>query len=144
MNSIKSFVSIVTIAMFSLPALAADDHKGHNHDKKEAAGAGKHAHTDSKPVHGGVVTTIKDMTYELVAKPESLTIYVMDHGKAVDLSKSTGKITLLSGTGKQDIDLQPVGNRLEAKGAFKVAAGTKAMAKIAIAGSSTNAVFVLK
>lgn len=91
-----------------------------------AFAADKHAHGhEDKPLHGGLITEIKDVDYELVAKPDVLQLYVRDHGKPVDVSKATAKITLLSGSDKQEIDLKPSGDKLEAKGSFKVAPGTK-------------------
>ena len=51
---------------------------------------------DHKPMHGGVLTTVKDIDYELVASPTPLRLYVRDHGKAVDVSKASAKLTLLT------------------------------------------------
>lgn len=107
--------------------------------------AEKHSHGhDHKPLHGGIVVESKDMDYELVAKPDLLQLYLRDHGKPVDVSKVSAKITLLAGTEKQDVELTPAGNRLEAKGRFKVAAGTKAVAQVNISGKPSSARFVLK
>jgi len=97
-----------------------------------AADKHDHGHED-KPLHGGLVTEIKDMDYELVAKPDVLQLYVRDHGKPVDVSRATAKITLLSGSDKQEIDLKPSGDKLEAKGSFKVAPGTKVVAQVNLA-----------
>ncbi|MDH1507991.1 hypothetical protein, partial [Aeromonas caviae] len=93
---------------------------------------------------GGLVTEIKDMDYELVAKPDVLQLYVRDHGKPVDVSRATAKITLLSGSDKQEIDLKPSGDKLEAKGSFKVAPGTKVVAQVNLASKAATARFVLK
>lgn len=79
-----------------------------------------------------------------MAKPDLLQLYLRDHGKPMDISKVAAKITLLAGTEKQDVELKPAGNRLEAKGQFKVSAGTKAVAQVSIAGKSSSARFVLK
>jgi hypothetical protein len=84
------------------------------------AWAGPHD-TDHKPMQGGVLTTVKDVDYELVAKPDVLQLFVRDHGKPVDVSKTTAKVTLLSGADKQEVELKPTGDKLEAKGSFKVA-----------------------
>jgi hypothetical protein len=128
--------------LLSATAIAADDHKGHDHDGKKGEA---HAH-DVKSMYGGVVTEVKDINYELVAKPDSMTIYVTDHGKPVDTKGAAATLTLLSASDKADVTLAPVGeNKLEAKGAFKVSAGTKAIAKIALAGKPTqNVRFTLK
>ncbi|ABM94610.1 hypothetical protein [Methylibium petroleiphilum] len=100
-----------------------------------------HAHT---PLHGGVVVEVKDMDYELVAKPTVIQLHLRDHGKAADLSKATAKLTLLSGTDKQEIELKPAGDKLEATGSFKVGPGTKAVAVVTVAGKPATARFTLK
>jgi hypothetical protein len=110
-----------------------------------AFAADKHAHGhEDKPLHGGLITEIKDVDYELVAKPDVLQLYVRDHGKPVDVSKATAKITLLSGSDKQEIDLKPSGDKLEAKGSFKVAPGTKVVAQVNLVSKAATARFVLK
>ncbi len=107
-----------------------------------AFAAGDHDH--HKPMHGGIVVGGKAMDYELVAKPDVLHLYLSDHGKAMDASKATAKLTLLTGSDKQEVELKSVGDKLEAKGSFKIAAGTKVVAVVSLAGKSSTARFVLK
>ena len=121
--------AVALTLMFSGAVFAADKHD--------------HGHED-KPLHGGVVTEIKDVDYELVAKPDVLQLYVREHGNPVDVSKATAKITLLAGADKQEIELKPSGNKLEAKGNFKITAGTKIVAQVSVAGKTATARFVLK
>ncbi|MBL8517582.1 MAG: hypothetical protein SF172_04485 [Burkholderiales bacterium] len=104
--------------------------------------AGKHEHGDShKPKHGGVVQEVKEIAYELVAKADSLTIYVDDHGKDVDTKGATAKVTLLNGAEKTEATLSPAGgNKLEAKGSFKVEKGTKAVAVVTLAGKPAQSI----
>lgn len=103
-----------------------------------------HAH-EHKPLHGGVVVEVKDIDYELVAKPTVIQLHLRDHGKAADLSNASAKVTLLSGSEKQEVELRPAGDRLEAAGTFKVAAGTKAVAIVTIGGKAAATVrFVVK
>jgi len=105
------------------------------------AGPGDATH---KPMQGGVLATVKDVDYELVAKPDVLQLYVRDHGKPVDVSKTTAKVTLLSGADKQEVDLKPTGDKLEAKGTFKISPGTKVVAQVISAGKTSSVRFVLK
>lgn len=102
-----------------------------------------HAH-DHKPLHGGIVVETKAMDLELVAKVDVIQLYLRDHGKAVDASKATAKVTLLTGSDKRDVELKPAGDRLEARGAFRVAAGTKAVAVVTFDGKASTARFVNK
>jgi hypothetical protein len=123
----KELVVTSALVFSAIPsAFAADD---------------KHAH---KPLHGGIVTEVKDMDFELVAKADAVQLYMRDHGKPVDINKATAKVTLLTGTDKQDVELKPVGDKLEAKGSYKVVAGTKAVAVVSWGGKTATARFVIK
>lgn len=111
-----------------------------------AASVAAHADGDHKPKYGGVVAVVKDVQYELVAKADSVALFIEDHGKKVDTKGATAKLTLLTGGDKTELALTPVGeNGLGAKGAFKVPAGTKAVATITLAGKpAINARFEIK
>ena len=98
-----------------------------------SANAGK---GDHKPRFGGVVVESKVGDLEIVAKPESIHIHISDHGKAVKLDGAKAKVTLLNGAEKSEADLVLVGDKLEAKGAYKVAKGTKGVAIVTLAGKS--------
>ena len=107
--------------------------------------AGGHG-DDHKPKFGGIVSEGKAFDAELVAKPDLITVYLSDHGKPMSAKGAKGKITLLSGTEKVEADLTPVGDsKLEAKGKFNVAAGTKAVVVITPEGKSASTVrFTIK
>ncbi|GCL64784.1 hypothetical protein [Pseudaquabacterium pictum] len=108
-----------------------------------AHAAGAHDHS---PKHGGVVTETKEMDMELVAKPTVLQLYLRGHGQGqkIDVSKATAKLTLLTGTEKQEATLQPAGDKLEASGSFKVGPGTKAVAVVTVGGKAATARFAVK
>ena len=108
-----------------------------------AAGDHDHGH-EHKPMHGGVVVEVKDMDYELVAKPDQVELFVRDHGKPANVSKGSAKLTVLTGTQKQEIKLLPDGERFVAKGAFAVSPGTKAVAQVSLDGPAVTVRFVLK
>ena len=112
------------------PAFAADKHD--------------HAH-EHESMHGGLVVEVKDVDLELVAKPDVIQLHLRDHGKPVDVTNGSAKLTLLSGTDKQEVELRPAGDRLEAKGSFKVGAGTKLVAVVTLPGKpSITARYTLK
>lgn len=99
------------------------------------------AHGDVEPKHGGVVAIVKDIDYELVTKPDTVTIYIEDHGKSVDTKAATAKITMLTGSQKTEANLTPAGdNKLEAKGKFDAKDGTKVIAIITLAGKPASTV----
>ena len=128
----KKHALLASIAIaLAIPAFAA----GEKHD---------HAH-EHKPMHGGVVVEVKDMDYELVAKPTVIQLHLRDHGKPTDVAKASAKLTLLSGAEKQEVELKPAGDKLEATGTFKVGPGTKVVALVTIAGKPAGTVrFALK
>ena len=99
---------------------------------------------DHAPKHGGVVTATKLRDYELVAKPTVIQLHLRDHGKLADVSKATAKVTLLTGTDKQEVELKPVGDKLEATGSFKVGPGTKAVAVLTVDGKPAIVRFAIK
>ena len=112
-------------------AFAAGDHgKGHEH----------------QPLHGGIVVEAHDMDYELVARPDRLTLHLRDHGKPAKTEGVSAKLTLLNGTEKSEAVLTPAGEgKLEAKGAFKVAPGTKVVALVTLPGKkAANVRFAVK
>jgi len=124
---IQTLALAASLALTSVMALAADKH-------------------DHAPKRGGVVvaeTKVGDM--EIVTKPDLIQIYINDDGKPVKLDGAKAKVTLLNGTEKSEADLLPAGDKLEAKGAFKVAKGTKGIAVVTLTGKpATTARFEIK
>ena len=125
----QAFLASVTLALAGSAFAAGDKHD--------------HAH-EHKPLHGGVVVEVKDMDYELVAKPTVIQLYLRDHGKPADVSKASAKVTLLTGAEKQEVELKPAGDKLEATGSFKVGTGTKAVAVVTVGGKPVTARFTVK
>lgn len=120
----RFLVPLFVATAFSLPALAAEDHV---------------------PKHGGVVVETKAGDLELVAKPDLMVLHVSDHGKAMKLTSGSGKLTVFNGNEKTEAALALVGDKLEAKGSFKVAAGTKVLAEVSLNGKpAVSARFALK
>ena len=65
------------------------------------ASSNAHAHGDAKPQHGGILQVVNDLQFELVLLPkpgDAASLYVSDHGKPMDASKLSGKLTVLQGT----------------------------------------------
>jgi hypothetical protein len=93
-----------------------------------------HAH-GAKPKHGGTVQTVNDIAYELVHKDGKAIIYIEDHGKEVATEGASGKLTVLTGTEKSEIALEPSGaNTLTSKSEVKLAPKSKTVAAITLAG----------
>ncbi len=120
-----TLVTALTLAFGIAPAFAAGSH-------------------DHSPKFGGIVVEAKDMDYEIVAKPDLLQIYLSDHGKPAKVDGGKAKITLLNGSEKSEAQLLPAGNKLEAKGSFKVAKGTKGIALVTVSGKTSTVRFEIK
>ena len=75
-------------------------------------------------MHGGVVATASDLSFELVGSPDGAVIYVQDHGKPMKPTGLKGKLTVLNGAEKSQAELVVAGDKLEAKG-IKLASGDK-------------------
>ena len=120
----RFLIATVLAGATALPALAADEHQ---------------------PKHGGVVVETKAGDMELVAKPDRIVLHVSDHGKPMKITSGTGKVTIFNGNEKTEAPLTLAGDTLEAKGTFKVAAGTKVLADVSLNGKPAVAArFTLK
>ena len=106
-----------------------------------------HKHGDEhKPKFGGLVKEVKEVQYELVAKPDVITVYIEDHGKKVDTKGAAGKVSLRHGSDRSEGILAPAGdNKLEAKGKFNVSPGTTAILAVKRASQTEETIrFTLK
>jgi hypothetical protein len=106
------------------------------------AGAGH----DHKPNYGGVVREVRDVAYELVARPDSLTLYVSDHGKPIPTQGARAEAVIYAGNAKTTVLLEPAGeNRMVAQGTFKVGVGVRVVTTTTLPGKTpAKAVFNLK
>ncbi len=106
------------------------------------AGAGH----DHGPKYGGVVRELHNVAYELVAKPDSLTLYVSDHGKPITTQGASAEAVIYAGNGKTTVKLEPAGdNRMAAKGSFKVGVGVRVVLTTSLPGKTpAKATFNLK
>ncbi len=66
--------------------------------------------------------------------PDLLQVFISDHGKPVSLDGPKAKITLLNGAEKSEAELLPAGNKMEVKGSFKVAKGSKGIVVLMLVG----------
>jgi len=103
------------------------------------------AHGDAKPLHGGIVQLINDLSFELVAQADGATIYLMDHDKPMASKGITGKLTVLQGTKKSEADIKEGGdNTLRVMG-VKLGKGNKLVAAlINVNGKSMTVRFTIK
>ena len=102
-----------------------------------ALAASDHSHGEIKPLHGGIIAVASDLEFELLAKADGITLYVRDHGKPANTLGASAKLTILSGSDKSEAALAPAGdNKLEAKGSYKLGAGTKFVATVSLQGKN--------
>lgn len=128
----KQMLVAILAALSMNLAYAADDHKGHDHAEQNKG----HAH-EAKAQYGGVVSVVKDVNYELVVTPDTVALYLTDHGKPVDVSGGSATMTVLSASGKTEVKLAPTGgNKFEAKDAPTLQPGAKAVALVTLPGQA--------
>jgi hypothetical protein len=122
----KSKSMLLAIAITSLGLLAT----------QAANAAGNHDHS---PKFGGIVAEGKAFDAELVAKPDLITVHLGDHGKPLATKGAKAKLTMLTGSEKSEVALEPAGeSKLEAKGKFNVAKGTKAVLEVTLEGKKPS------
>lgn len=85
--------------------------------------------THGQPQNGGIVAEAGLAQFEIVGKDGRLTIHVTNHGAAVDTVGARGRLTVLAGTAKQEIELLPAGGNL-LKGQGSLPAGAKLLLSI--------------
>lgn len=92
------------------------------------------AHEDhGKAQYGGIVAEAGLAQFEVVAKDGKLTVYVSNHGVPLPTAGATGKLTVLSGASKSEVELKPAGdNRLQGMGTL--APGAKLLISVQLAG----------
>lgn len=92
------------------------------------------AHADhGKPQFGGVVAEAGMAQFEVVGKDGRITVHVTSHGASVQTAGASGKLIVLDGASKTEIDLTPAGeNRLQ--GAGKIPAGAKLLIHVKLPG----------
>lgn len=96
------------------------------------------------PQHGGIVREVRDLSYELVARPDRLVVHVSDHGKPVSTAGARAQITLTGASAP--VQLAPVaGNQLIASGSFRVGLGVRAILEVSLPGHRpARVIFPLK
>ena len=104
------------------------------------------AHGGTQPEHGGVVQLVGDMTFELVARPDGVELFVEDDGEEVNSAELAAKLTIVSAGAKSEVVLaSATGNKFEAKG-VKIAPGSKVTALLTLKDKQSKiaANFVIK
>lgn len=79
------------------------------------------AHGEAEPRFGGIVKAAQEISFELVAAaPGGAQIYMDDHGSLMSTTGITGKLTIVSKSGRKEVTLAADGKKLVAAGATPV------------------------
>ncbi len=101
---------LILAAVFAVQPLAA--HEGHG-----------------QSMHGGIVAEAGHAQFEIVARDGRITVHASNHGAPLATAGASGKLTVLTGTNKQEIPLQASGqDRLQGQG--KLTAGDKLLLNV--------------
>lgn len=103
------------------------------------------AHGGGKPLHGGIVQVVSDVSFELVVEADGATIYLVDHDEPMDAKGISGKLTVLKGSEKSEVEVKAVGNnKLRATG-VKIVSGAKIVAVLdKVEGKTVTVRFTVK
>lgn len=106
---------------------------------------GAQAHGNVKPEHGGIVTLVGDTSFELVAQPGGVALYVIDDDEPLASAGLAAKLSILTGAARTEVVLQPAGgNKFEAKD-VKLPGGAKVGALVTLANKKKlSASFTIK
>ena len=103
------------------------------------------AHGSVGPRHGGIVQVANDVNFELVVEADGATIYLVDHDKDMPSKGISGKLTVLNGAQKTEVDVKATeGNKLRATG-VQIAPGAKVVAVLNnVEGKTATVRFTVK
>jgi hypothetical protein len=103
------------------------------------------AHGAAGPRHGGIVQVANDVNFELVVDADGATIYLVDHDQDMPSKGISGKLTVLNGADKTEVDVKATeGNKLRATG-VKIASGAKVVAVLNnVEGKTATVRFTVK
>lgn len=66
---------------------------------------------------GGIVAEAGEAQFEIVSRENKLTVFVTNHGAPVATAGASGKLTILAGSNKQEVELKPeADNRMTGQG----------------------------
>ena len=100
----------------------------------------------SRAAFDGIVRSAGGLQFELVKKNKTAIIFVQKHDKKFSTVGAKGTLTVINGSTKAEVPLQPNGeNAMETDGEVKLALGTRAIAAITFADNKTVSVnFLVK
>ena len=103
------------------------------------------AHGAGEPQHGGIVQVANDVNFELVVEADGATIYLVDHDEPMSSKGISGKLTVLQGAKKVEVDVKEAGdNKLRATG-VKLGKGDKVVAVLNnVEGKTATVRFTVK
>lgn len=104
-----------------------------------------YAHGTAAARHGGVVRVVNDVNFELVIDAEGATIYLVDHDEDMPSKGISGKLTVLVGAQKSEVEVKATeGNKLRATG-VKISSGAKVVAVLNnVEGKTATVRFTVK
>lgn len=104
-----------------------------------------YAHGAAAARHGGIVQVVNDVNFELVIDAEGATIYLVDHDEDMPSKGISGKLTVLVGAQKSEVEVKATeGNKLRATG-VKISSGGKVVAVLNnVEGKTATVRFTVK
>lgn len=76
-----------------------------------------YAHSNTRPMYGGVLETVGDTSFELVVNDDGVDLYILEEGVEISTSGKTAKVMINNNGERSEFMLEPAdGNRFSAKG----------------------------
>jgi hypothetical protein len=94
-----------------------------------------YAHME-KPLHGGQVADVNDLSLELLVKDKRVMVYVRDHGKPLSVAGASGRLVRVGADGRSDTALHPTADASALTGEFSedVQKGSKLVISVSMPG----------
>jgi len=103
------------------------------------------SHGNTKPLHGGVVQLVGEMSFELVTTPDGAELYVFDDGEAIVSQRMTAMLMIDIDGFKSEVVMLPAGGNKFAVKDEKIRPGARIVVMlIAPDQSRTTARFTIK
>ncbi len=92
-----------------------------------------YGHGSTEPQHGGVVIISGEMSFELVNGPDSVKLYLINDGEAVDTSTVSAKLKLKSAKPAKFVDMHASGGNSFTANGLTLKNGDKVLALVTLA-----------
>ncbi len=96
------------------------------------------AHGNTKPLHGGIVQMVGEMSFELVVRPEGVEVYLVDDGEDVGTEGLAAKLTIVNGGATSEALLAPGGGNRFVGAGVQIPSGARVTVVVTMAANASR------